>query len=82
MLSIKLGTIELERGERGSPPLLLLDDILSDLDESRRARLMDWVLAYGGQTLITCTEAAAAGSAVVAHAQVFQVTEGKMTLQV
>ncbi len=79
MLSIKLGSMELERGERGSPPLLLLDDILSDLDEGRRARLMDWVLERAGQTLLTCTEPAAAGPGILSQARILSVSQGKVT---
>lgn len=78
MLSIKLGTMELERGERGSPPLLLLDDILSDLDEGRRARLMDWVLEHASQTLLTCTEPAAAGPGILSRARILHVSKGKV----
>jgi DNA replication and repair protein RecF len=76
MVSIKLGTMDLERGERGAPPLLLLDDILSDLDEGRRTRLMDWVLDRAGQTILTCTEASAAGPAILDRATVFHVEAG------
>ena len=36
---------------------MLLDDVMSELDEHRRARLVD-LLGDGGQTLITATEAA------------------------
>jgi DNA replication and repair protein RecF len=79
MLSIKLGTMELERGERGSPPLLLLDDILSDLDEGRRARLMDWVLERAGQTLLTCTEPAAAGPGILSRARIMNVCNGTVS---
>ena len=45
--------------ERGpAPPLLLLDDVLSELDEGRRAALAER-LAGSGQTLITATAASA-----------------------
>jgi DNA replication and repair protein RecF len=79
MLSVKLGTMELERGERGSAPLLLLDDILSDLDESRRARLMSLIVEHAGQTLLTCTEPAAAGKEVLRSAQVYRVEAGQVS---
>jgi DNA replication and repair protein RecF len=39
------------------PPLLLLDDVMSELDATRRARLVD-VLRAGGQSVITATELA------------------------
>jgi DNA replication and repair protein RecF len=40
--------------ERGPAPLVLLDDVLSELDESRRRALGD-LIARGGQTLVTTT---------------------------
>src|SRR5919199_823339 len=50
-----------ERGvladERGAPPLLLLDDVMSELDDGRRERLVAR-LAGGGQSVITTTELA------------------------
>jgi DNA replication and repair protein RecF len=59
--------------ERGpAPPLLLLDDVLSELDEGRRAALAAR-LAGAGQTLITAT----AASALPAEpAQLVEVTPG------
>src|SRR5215218_8031769 len=42
---------------RGTPPLMLLDDVMSELDAGRRARLVD-VLRERGQSLITTTDIA------------------------
>jgi DNA replication and repair protein RecF len=42
-------------GARGRPPLMLLDDVMSELDATRRERLADLVRA-GGQALITTTD--------------------------
>ena len=42
---------------RGTPPLLLLDDVFSELDEQRRARLLAGLPA-GGQSILTATERA------------------------
>jgi DNA replication and repair protein RecF len=44
--------------ERGRPALLLLDDVLSELDTSRRRSLAEQIAA-GGQTIVTSTNAAA-----------------------
>jgi DNA replication and repair protein RecF len=41
--------------ERGVPPLMLLDDVMSELDVERRTRLADVVRA-GGQAVLTATE--------------------------
>ena len=52
-LSAKLAEIELIRNETGEDPILLLDDVLSELDENRQLFLMDNIGRL--QTFITCT---------------------------
>jgi DNA replication and repair protein RecF len=42
---------------RGTPPLMLLDDVMSELDSHRRERLVH-TLRTGGQALLTTTELA------------------------
>jgi len=44
--------------ERRSPPLMLLDDVTSELDPERRELLCARLVAGGGQTLVTATESA------------------------
>ena len=41
--------------ERGTPPLMLLDDVMSELDSGRRRRLVDLVRS-SGQALVTTTD--------------------------
>jgi DNA replication and repair protein RecF len=41
--------------ERGAPPLMLLDDVMSELDAGRRERLVE-VLRAGGQSVVTTTD--------------------------
>ena len=53
-LVIKLAEIEYYYKESGEKPVLLLDDVLSELDERRRTALLE--ATKGTQTLITCTE--------------------------
>lgn len=52
-LSLKLAEIELIRQYTKQNPVLLLDDVLSELDSSRQNYLLDSV--HDIQTLITCT---------------------------
>ncbi len=78
VISLKLGTLELAAQELGEAPLLLLDDILSDLDERRRAALVEVVLEKAGQAVLTCTEAAAAGNRILEAATVFHVRDGEI----
>jgi DNA replication and repair protein RecF len=56
VLSLLLAEVELLSAERGVRPLLLLDDVLSELDPGRRRVLAERVAA-GGQTLVTATDA-------------------------
>lgn len=53
-LSLKLAEIEGFRNETGENPVLLLDDVLSELDETRQKQLLK--ATEGIQTMLTCTE--------------------------
>jgi DNA replication and repair protein RecF len=57
VLALLLAESELIAERRASAPLLLLDDVLSELDPTRRKILVGRV-AGRGQTLVTATEAA------------------------
>ena len=57
VLALLLAEAELLAERRGSPPLLLLDDVLSELDPGRR-RILAARVAASGQALITATDAA------------------------
>ncbi len=55
VLALLLAARSLVLEEAGTPPLMLLDDVLSELDHGRRRRLMD-ILASGGQAVITAAD--------------------------
>jgi DNA replication and repair protein RecF len=78
ILALRMATLQLGSRMLGSPPMLLLDDILADLDEGRRARLVDWVSLHAGQAILTCTEIESIGDAILGKATVFRVKEGSM----
>jgi DNA replication and repair protein RecF len=42
---------------RHNPPLMLLDDVMSELDRNRRRALVDLLRTTGGQAVITATDA-------------------------
>ena len=52
-LSLKMAEIELVERTIGEKPILLLDDVLSELDRNRQNYLLEQI--KGVQTLITCT---------------------------
>jgi DNA replication and repair protein RecF len=72
VLALLLAEAELIADRRGYAPLLLLDDVLSELDANRRRVLAERVLGTG-QTLITATEAS---SLPVGPAQLLEVSPG------
>ena len=51
MLSLKLATFEAAKQEFGESPVLLLDDVFSELDEARQSALIERV--SGAQCFIT-----------------------------
>jgi DNA replication and repair protein RecF len=72
VLGLLLAEAELIAERRGFAPLLLLDDVLSELDPNRRRVLAERALGTG-QTLITATEAS---SLPVGPAQLLEVSPG------
>lgn len=54
VLSLKLAEIALFKERTGETPILLLDDVLSELDAGRREALFSAI--DGIQTVVTCTE--------------------------
>ena len=57
LLALLLAERAALEAERGEPPLLLLDDVMSELDAERRERLVERIGA-AGQTVVTATELA------------------------
>ena len=53
-LSLKLAQMKALRAMSGEAPVLLLDDVMSELDKERRMRLVKEISDY--QTFITCTD--------------------------
>ena len=54
ILSLKLAEFEFMKEVMGEPPILLLDDILSELDLKRQEKLLNFI--RDNQTFITCTD--------------------------
>lgn len=55
-LSLKLATYDWLLQETGMKPVILLDDVLSELDERRRQAILQTVSEPGQQTIVTDTE--------------------------
>ena len=56
VLALKLAELEFLRSETGEYPVLLLDDVMSELDSQRREQLLMFMKKEKIQTLITATD--------------------------
>lgn len=56
VLAVKLAELEFFKAETGEYPILLLDDVLSELDQKRRDQLLDTICDKAIQCFITTTE--------------------------
>jgi DNA replication and repair protein RecF len=55
VLALKIAEIGLLEAQHSVSPVLLLDDVSSELDPGRNERLFEFLEGYGGQVLITTT---------------------------
>lgn len=74
-LCLKLAEIDIIKEETGVTPVMLLDDVLSELDEGRQNFLMD--MTEDIQSLITCTGIEDSVKKYVGNAAVFRVRKGE-----
>ena len=72
LLSLKIFELQLLETVRGKKPLLLLDDVFSELDGKRRHALTDHLKNY--QTFITTTDADIVGKKITESANVIAIT--------
>lgn len=78
-LSLKLAEIELIHEEVGEYPILLLDDVLSELDRFRQTQLIE-TFQSKVQTFITTTGIESLNIAKLDHAKLFNVLDGKLEI--
>ncbi|MFQ5340626.1 MAG: DNA replication/repair protein RecF [Anaerolineae bacterium] len=74
-LALRLAEAELIQTVTGAPPILLLDDVMSELDAARRQYLMA-VAQRHQQAFLTSTDLADFSEAFLAQARVLHVEEG------
>jgi DNA replication and repair protein RecF len=77
VVSLKLAEAALVAARTGERPVLLLDDVLSELDGDRRAALLGQV-AGGGQVIITSVEAGPFPPELISTARVWTVAGGEI----
>lgn len=75
-LALKLAQVEWLRRQSGEPPVVLLDDVLSELDPERRDYLQGWLLEGRCQVLVTATDPRVFRPLLLEQAAVYRVVAG------
>ncbi|MDH3975994.1 MAG: DNA replication/repair protein RecF [Deltaproteobacteria bacterium] len=78
LLALKAAEVEIFRNVSSVKPLVMLDDVASELDIDRRRSLLDYLRHKGEQVLITTTEAENLPLMDREKRNIFKVHEGKI----
>lgn len=81
VVALKLAEATLINDETGDLPILLLDDVLSELDEEHRRRLVREVTSPGCQLIITSTELGSLADPALEHVPLARVESGSVELR-
>lgn len=76
-LTLKLSEVALMREKKKDPPILLLDDVMSELDESRRAFMTELLVDYP-QVFLTTTDLDQFPADFLARARLLRVEQGRL----
>lgn len=76
-LSLRLAELDVMEEAAKEPPIVLLDDVMTDLDEERRAHIFE--MTYGRcQTFITAPSERAFGPEMLSGARIYRVDHGQV----
>ena len=81
VLALKIAEMDNLQEIFGEAPLVLLDDMSSELDAERNNNLMDFLIMKEIQVFITTTERSPALLAAAPHCAVFHVEDGNLTFE-
>ena len=76
-LSVKLAEIDLMKEQTGEYPLLLLDDVLSELDDDRQTHLLT-AIQDKVQTFLTTTSLSGIARQLIQEPKIFEITHGQL----
>jgi len=79
VLALKLAELEFFRGESGEYPILLLDDVMSELDKNRREQLLQVIYEKSIQCFITSTDKIDFGDYEKRNICTFEINKGSIS---
>jgi DNA replication and repair protein RecF len=81
LLALKLGVIELIYERREELPLILLDDVDSELDQERSQALFELIKSEKGQVFVTGTSLSGFKQACSGTYQLMRIESGRISLE-
>lgn len=76
VLALKLAVTTLMTEIAGEPPVLMLDDVLSELDANHRSLVLSTAASMHAQTIVTATDAALLCQPDLEHLPAARVAKG------
>lgn len=77
VLAVKLGEIELFQNQHNTSPILLLDDVFSELDNDKINNLLKYI-DNNIQVVITTTDIKKIKKEIIQKSKIFEIVEGKV----
>ena len=77
VLALKTAEMELHKSANAAAPLLLLDDVASELDQDRRGYLFDYLSRSEAQVFVTATEGGEIRDLLSAESRLFTIEGGR-----
>jgi DNA replication and repair protein RecF len=81
VVAMKLAELDLLGDSLGEPPVLLLDDVLSELDMARREMIVVALAAREAQICVTATDESDLASSELAHLPLLRTSKGTVEIQ-
>ena len=78
VVALKLAEIDVASAALGARPLLLLDDVLSELDSKHRDALLGEITHHAGQVIVTATDPALLNRTELAGLERVEVRDGEL----
>lgn len=80
VLALKLAEIHIFKEKTGKYPILLLDDVFSELDDEKKNNLLKYI-KNDIQTIITTTELSNIDEQIKLNSKIIEIKEGKITTE-
>jgi DNA replication and repair protein RecF len=79
LVATKLAEVDLLQAEAGEPPVLLLDDVLSELDLHHRRLVVETIATRTAQVCVTATDLSDLDAPGLSHLPIIHVSSGLVT---